>query len=330
MEHPGHHWKLGAFVVLAVCAGLTGLFWIGATRLHPSMVEVVSYFDESVQGLDEGAPVKIRGVTIGHVSEITIAPDHRHVEVHAELYEDALERLGLRAGASRGVGGTLAPPGVRMQVVSTGITGNKFLELDYFDPAQEPIRELPFPTPPNTIPAARSTLKSLEEGVFELLERLPPALEDLRSLLGTTRDAIQDLDVPGLAARLEGVLERLEDQLAVLDQAGLAPRIAGVLDRGDALLVELDGLAEDLRRTLAESEVPATAAAIRGAAARAEGTAEGLDVLARESARIPARLEADLEQLRETLESMDALLRLLERDPGSLLRGRVAGQEEGG
>ena len=41
----------------------------------------MSYFDESVQGLEIGSPVKFRGVTIGTVADIDIAPDRRHVEV---------------------------------------------------------------------------------------------------------------------------------------------------------------------------------------------------------------------------------------------------------
>src|SRR5439155_344728 len=81
-----NHWKLGLFVLLAVVALLGALFWLGARRFHRESFAAVSYFDESVQGLDVGSPVKFRGVTVGTVAEITIAPDHRHVQVTSNIY----------------------------------------------------------------------------------------------------------------------------------------------------------------------------------------------------------------------------------------------------
>ena len=96
-----NHWKLGLFVLLAVVALLGALFWLGARRFHRESFAAVSYFDESVQGLDVGSPVKFRGVTVGTVAEITIAPDRRHVQVTSNIYLDALVRLGLRTRAPR-------------------------------------------------------------------------------------------------------------------------------------------------------------------------------------------------------------------------------------
>src|SRR5205807_5729109 len=94
-----NHWKLGLFVLLAVGTMLGALFWLGARRFRRESFRAVSYFDESVQGLDVGSPVKFRGVTVGTVADITIAPDHRHVQVTSNIYVDALVRLSLRTHA---------------------------------------------------------------------------------------------------------------------------------------------------------------------------------------------------------------------------------------
>src|SRR5438105_13833765 len=91
-----NHWKLGLFVLVGVGVMLAALFWLGARRLRRDSFPAISYFDESVQGLDVGSPVKFRGVTVGTVSDITVGPDHRHVQVTADMYVDALVRLGLR------------------------------------------------------------------------------------------------------------------------------------------------------------------------------------------------------------------------------------------
>ena len=82
----------------------------------------VAYFDESVQGLDVGSPVKFRGVTVGDVSDITIAPDHRHVQVTSDIYVDALRRLGIGRARAPPKGGS-STRCLRMQLVSAGITG---------------------------------------------------------------------------------------------------------------------------------------------------------------------------------------------------------------
>jgi phospholipid/cholesterol/gamma-HCH transport system substrate-binding protein len=80
-----NHWKLGLFILLALGVMIGTLFWLGAQRFQRMSFPAVTYFDESVQGLDVGSPVKFRGVTVGTVSDITIAPDHRHVQVWSDV-----------------------------------------------------------------------------------------------------------------------------------------------------------------------------------------------------------------------------------------------------
>ena len=60
-------WKLGLFVLSGLVLLIGSAFYLGARRLVRPSAEVVSFFDESVQGLEEGAPLKMRGVTIGKV-----------------------------------------------------------------------------------------------------------------------------------------------------------------------------------------------------------------------------------------------------------------------
>ena len=69
MSAPSNHWKLGLFVVAGVGLFLALLGGLGARGLRKETVTYTTYFDESVQGLDVGSPVKFRGVTIGNVAE---------------------------------------------------------------------------------------------------------------------------------------------------------------------------------------------------------------------------------------------------------------------
>jgi ABC-type transporter Mla subunit MlaD len=93
-----NHYKLGLFVLLGLALSLMFVLVLGASNWNEESVRYVSYFDESVQGLEVGSPVKFRGVPVGRVAAIGIAPDQRHVQVTSVLTVANLERLDLGGG----------------------------------------------------------------------------------------------------------------------------------------------------------------------------------------------------------------------------------------
>src|ERR1700730_10683108 len=97
-----NHWKLGLFVVVGIVLALCTLVFLGAQSLKKQVVSYKTYFDESVQGLEVGSPVKFRGVTIGNVSNIDVASDQRHVEGACDIAVADLDALGLREKKSTG------------------------------------------------------------------------------------------------------------------------------------------------------------------------------------------------------------------------------------
>lgn len=283
-----NHWKLGLFVVVGIGALVGAVFWLGARRFHREAFPAVTYFDESVQGLEVGSPIKFRGVTLGTVSDITVAPDHRHVQVTADIYVDALARLGLRMAAPK-EGEEFIDPNLRVQLVSAGITGVRFLQTDFFDPERYPPPVLPFTPPWNYVPSAPSTLKSIEEAAVDILNKFP-VIED------RAKDALVDLRKTLQSA------ERLTDALAAGD---------GSLNR---LLVQLRGTAARIEAALADAKVGPTTASIReNAGAVGQAAANVGDVR--------GELEESLAALRETLDAIRALADTLGRDPSVVLRG---------
>ena len=53
---------IGLFVILGVVMGVVAIIWVGATSYFQKGATYVSYFDESVQGLQLNSAVKFRGV----------------------------------------------------------------------------------------------------------------------------------------------------------------------------------------------------------------------------------------------------------------------------
>src|SRR4029079_2013614 len=124
------------FVLLGFGLAIAAAVLLGVATTRKQTVKYHSYFNESVQGLDLGSPVKFRGVTIGHVSAIEIAPDHRMVDVVSELDAADIKRMGLAEEGAHPLGPTrfAIPPDLRAQLSSQGITGVKFIGIDFFDP----------------------------------------------------------------------------------------------------------------------------------------------------------------------------------------------------
>src|SRR5437763_709410 len=242
--------KLGLFVLLAVGVTLGTLFWLGARRFRRESFPAISYFDESVQGLDVGSPVKFRGVTVGTVSDITIAPDHRHVQVTAGMYVDALVRLGLRTGAPKS-GEEFIAPNLRVQLASAGITGVRFIQTDFFDPDRYPPPHLPFEPPWNYVPAAPSTLKNAEEAAIEILNRLPVLADRAKDTLADVKKTL-------------GSIDRLAVELGAED---------GCFNQA---LREHRAEATSVDEALDEEKLGATTASIRGAAASVGQAAAGV------------------------------------------------------
>jgi paraquat-inducible protein B len=283
-----NHWKLGLFILVAIGAMIAALFWLGARRFQRISFPAVTYFDESVQGLDVGSPVKFRGVTVGTVGDITIAPDHRHVQVTSDIYVDALARLGLGDRPPR-KGEEFINPLLRMQLVSAGITGVRFLQTDFFHPARFPEPTLPFEPPWNYIPSAPSTLKSVGDTAMEVVNRLPDIETRVSETLVTMNAALGSID------RFVG---GLQDQDASFNR----------------LLVQLRTSAMRLDNTLQEAQLGGTTASIRNAAGAVSTAANGFGEMRED-------LQASLATLRETLDSFRTVADSLERDPSVLLRG---------
>src|SRR6516162_2762852 len=64
------YFKLGFFVLGASAILAVGIVLLGAGSLFEKKYRVETYVDESIQGLDVGAPVKYRGVKVGELEKV--------------------------------------------------------------------------------------------------------------------------------------------------------------------------------------------------------------------------------------------------------------------
>lgn len=308
MSAPTNHWKLGAFVAGAAVVGLAVAALLAAQAMHLVTVTYTSFFDEAVTGLEVGSPVSYRGVKIGNVSAIEVAPDRRHVEVQYTLGVAVLERLGL-AGKSRGEATRIAvPPDLRVQLASTGLTGTRYLQLDFFETAGAPPPALPFPVPDNSIPATPSTMKNLEDAVVRAVDALPELTRQLAGVAAQANAILDEVTRRGLTAKAAATLDdtrrvvaTLQAKLDQLPVEALARQATATLAGLDRALQRLDG--DD------------------GLLASVQRTSDLLGDVA--GPRLGANLEETGRDVREAAVALRQLTEALQRDPDMLLKGKA-------
>jgi paraquat-inducible protein B len=168
---------VGGWVLVA------GLVWFFAGSRVSRGIEFETYFGESVEGLEVGAPVKYRGVTVGRVTEtgLVTAEYGTHnlpVELDQQTYRLVFvrfvvdpARIGLPA-AQVSDPTTAVGLGLRVRLASQGITGLTYAELDFVDPNKYPALDVPWTPRDPYIPSMPSTLLELKNQATEFLAKL--------------------------------------------------------------------------------------------------------------------------------------------------------------
>jgi len=340
-----NHWKLGAFVMAGVALGLIALVWLGNAQFDRELRTCRAYFKESVNGLEIGSPVKLRGVTIGSVKSIGFAPDGRAVEVVLDSYSDVMRKLGLESAYTDPTRPHAGIENVYAQLASSGITGGKYILVDFRDTGKElpPMNEFDFELGNDVMLTVQSTVESLEQLLVKAAETLPETLDDLSGMAGRARELIDSIDFSSTQASLEEMAATIRDQANALDVATLQRDVEGALEEGRRTLVSLrevtefllerreqiGGMADDLAAVahtldveLGASRLSETTAGLRSATDSVIGVADNTNDMTREARRLLDQLNGSAEELNETLRALRMLAELLERDPGVLLRGR--------
>jgi len=251
---------LGGF---ALVIGLV-LFFAGNTLSHGIVFE--SYFSESVEGLEVGAPVKYRGVTVGRVTELGLVT----AEYGGHNLSDELDKLTYRLVFVRFLVDPARiglPPeqiadtttavrlGLRVRLASQGITGLAYMELDFVDPVKYPTSELPWTPRDPYIPSMPSKLFELENEATGFLAKLNSL--DLEALTTSLTGLVADLrgnvdhgDVHLTLARAAELLRTLDDTVRAADLPGLTGDLRRTSESLRAVAQD-----RDLHRVLANAAI---------------------------------------------------------------------------
>jgi paraquat-inducible protein B len=280
-----------------------------------------TYFVESVQGLDVGAPVKYRGVTLGHVTSIGLVSAVYGATADEQVVDPTYRLIVVRFKVDpRRIGKlpdteTAVKTGLRAKLANQGLTGVMFLELDFLQPEQYPVQAVPWTPLDEYIPSVPSTFAQVQDMVTDVLGRL-----DKIDYAGLTRN------VDGLVSDLRHELADGGDVHATLGQ--VRQTIADAQTRLDD--ADLPALSEQLRRTgdavsqfAQGGPTRDLVAQTRAAVARLPKLIDSLTQTANSAGASVTDIEAELipilEDIRASVANLRETTEAIRRDPGSVL-----------
>lgn len=226
MSRKANYFKIGAFVIIGFAIAVIGIVVFGAGEFFRHKIMIETYFDQSVQGLNVGAPLKYQGVQVGNVKEIGFAfnyypTSYTYVVVRAEIQQElvgqrkSLGRIPTEEERTSRIK-ELIEQGLRLQLDSQGITGVAFLNMVNLDPKRYPPLKIDWQSESLYIPSAPGVITQ----ITEVLENLTSMLEtidikgitdNLDKLLMNTNKVIDDAQIAAISQDIRGLLEALKN-----------------------------------------------------------------------------------------------------------------------
>jgi len=204
---------VGAFALGAFALGIIALLAFGGVNFFSKPQRFVVYFDESIHGLDLGSPVKLRGVRVGRVADLTVRYDERKnhsvVVVTCEFSRNTLtdSKGALINVSEREELQTLIDHGLRAQLGVLGLaTGLLFVELDFLNPTEYPADSRTTEIKYAVVPAVPSAISEFQASASEILSKIRKIdfeglTGELKKLLADTRRQVDGLDLKGVSAQ---------------------------------------------------------------------------------------------------------------------------------
>jgi phospholipid/cholesterol/gamma-HCH transport system substrate-binding protein len=281
---------IGVFVLLGVLMGVVAVIWVGATSYFQKGMTYISYFDESVQGLQVDSAVKFRGYEVGMVKTIRLAPDNRLIGVVMKInMQDNLQK------------NTVA------QLKSAGITGIMFVELDLKKPGEPDLSpKLDFPSEYPIIPTRPGEIQKLVAGINEIVKKF------------------NEIDTKGISNQLIATTKAMEELIKSKQVTSILARVdtaAGNLDRLTARADKVLGEA-GLDKTMAEARDAIKGARILLTTVNDQVLAMKLPATLGNARQIARELESTSNNLRQSSETLEMLLQRIYDRPSDLLFGK--------
>lgn len=319
---------VGMFVLGALLLFVVGFLSFGGSNIFNQPARFMIYFDESVSGLDPGAPLKFYGVRVGRVAAVSARYD---ATTRKALVQTVCEINRSVLTDSKGAGIDLTNPeelqniidrGLRAKLNFTGITGLLFVELSIEDPREYPANPKFMAEALPVVPAIPSAISEVQQSIVEIVADikkmdLAGLSREAKTLLATANRKINETDVQGLADKVgraaESVTAFVESPEAQQAFARLNETLAATTAAIERLDAQIGPVSDELKQTLATAQ---------SALETLESTAATTRRFVQRQGDVGDELTLALRQVADAASALENLASALERNPSSLLVGK--------
>ena len=322
---------IGAFVTAALVLLVGMVMFLGSSSLLSQNTRFILFFDQSVNGLNEGSPVKFRGVPVGSVEQILIRaegqdPGSTAIPVIIKIDRTRLTKdLGV---VSEAFNPTFITDSIDRGLVAelsleSFITGQLFVEFS-FNPGRTSDAKwhLVEESEMREIPTLSSSLDDITDDVADIIADLSELdldrlNENINRVLVNTATVLEGIDSEGISRSITTAADSVS---AFIDSGELAKTLANAqlalkeisetsrsfnLERGP-LAGKLDIWTTSLTTTLGELQ---------------QLTSKTSQMMAPDGS-LRYELENMLRELSRASRSIRMLADYLEENPNSILTGR--------
>ncbi|MEO0794663.1 MAG: MlaD family protein [Verrucomicrobiota bacterium] len=325
---------IGAFVITATVLAVAAVVVFGSGSFFKQKADFVLYFEDSVNGLAPGAPVKFKGVPIGQVKDILIrfnqAEESTAVPVIIEIDLSRLRTtLGvdvdlqdheiLRAQINDGLRATLQQ--------ASFVTGLLFVELNYVPGAPEPhfhqtpadgADQLSYPE----IPTLQSGLTEVIKKVSKMVNQI--AQIDFASMGRKLNDMLDKLDKGVGQINFKEINDETVGALRAFRELAENQDLKDAFANLDKTLTDLQGLIGNLDSDMGKlvTDLQGTLSKARDTLDSIEGLADNANGMVAPDSPLRYELTNALSEFAGASRSLRVLADYLERNPDALLTGK--------
>jgi paraquat-inducible protein B len=319
---------VGIFVAGALVFVVTTIVLLGTGTLFETRERFLIYFQTAANGLTESSDVRLGGVKVGSVRSIQVQLDPAtNVQLIPVVIELSANRLATLTGDTlRKKDGFFTDEniqqsidqGLRARLTQISVlTGQLIVELDFIPDDQsgftfdgDPIA--PYPQIP-----------SVKGQIEQVFEKLAKSLED-----------ISKIDIAGLVADTDRLVNNLDAKIDDLD-------LKGISDNANSALKNIDAVAKDqnikdaiagfndsmteLKAILAavdKQDIHTTLEKAAAAMTKAEAAADNIATMTSPDAALGIRIKSVLGEVEQTSRSIRELMDYLRRNPNSIITGK--------
>lgn len=219
-----NYFKIGLFTALSIALVILFLVFLGISNLFKPSQLAETYFDESVQGLNVGSPVKYRGVTVGEVTAIGMVSTLYGTSHHSNLSSQEQRYIYVQFSLSQQLRHSETNPenikkiinnyvknGLRASLATQDLVGNAYLALNFSENENAPI--LPISWTPDSIyiPSTQSTLSQVTDNLSNIASELnkinfAKVMNDFDQLTLTITKSVKDAQTNRLSQKLSDAL----------------------------------------------------------------------------------------------------------------------------